>query len=157
MTACSSYRADVAAYLDHELESASRAALESHLATCEGCSLELERQRQLGEALAALPQLEPSSEFTARFWARLARERESRPHLLAGLREWLTVSRVGIGLVGAAAVAAVVALLVRAPADPDPDWPIVVDAESYELFQQGDLELLDVLEILEAWDGSEDI
>ena len=55
MTACGNYRDDVVAYLDHELESASRAALESHLATCEGCSLEIERQRQLGEALAALP------------------------------------------------------------------------------------------------------
>ncbi len=157
MTACGNYRDDVVAYLDHELESASRAALESHLATCEACSLEIERQRQLGEALAALPQLEPSGEFTARFWARLAREGESRSRPLAGLREWLTASRVGIGLGSAAAVAATIALLVRVPADPDPDWPIVVDAESYELFQEGDLELLDVLEILEAWDGSEDI
>ncbi len=157
MTACGNYRDDVVAYLDHELESASRAALESHLATCEGCSLEIERQRQLGEALAALPQLEPSGGFTARFWARLAREGEPRTHPLAGLREWLTASRVGIGLGSAAAVAAAIALLVRVPADPDPDWPIVVDAESYELFQEGDLELLDVLEILEAWDGSEDI
>ena len=73
------------------------------------------------------------------------------------LREWLTASRVGIGLGSAAVVAVAVALLVRAPGDPDPDWPIIVDAESYELFQEGDLELLDVLEILEAWDGSEDI
>ncbi len=157
MTACSDHREDVVAYLDHELPPAARAALESHLATCEGCSLELELQRRLSEALASLPRLEPSGEFTARFWARLAREGKSRPRLLAALREWLTASRVGIGLGSAAVVAVAVALLVRAPSDPDPDWPIIVDAESYELFQEGDLELLDVLEILEAWDGSEDI
>ncbi len=157
MTACSNYREDLLAYLDHELEPVGRAALASHLATCEGCSQELERQRQLGEALASLPQLEPSGEFTARFWARLARDGELDPRPLAWLREWLTGSRVAVGLGSAAAVAAAVALLVRAPADPDPDWPIVVDAENYELFQEGDLELLDVLEILEAWDGSEDI
>ena len=54
-------------------------------------------------------------------------------------------------------MAAVALLLMRAPADPDPDWVIVADAESYELLQEEDLELLDVLEILEAWDGSEDI
>ena len=155
--ACSDHREDLVAYIDHELEPGSRSALESHLATCEGCSQELERQRQLSEALASLPQLEPSGELTARFWARLAREGESRPRRLADLRTWLTGSRIAVGLGSAAAVAAGVALLVRAPADPDPDWPIIVDAENYELFQEGDLELLDVMEILEVWDGSEDI
>ena len=157
MTPCSNHREDLVAYLDHELEPALRAALESHLATCEGCSQELQRQRQLSEVLTSLPQLESSPEFTARFWARLASEGESRSRLLAGLREWLTGSRVALGFGGAAAVAAAVALLVRTPADPDPDWSIVVDAENYELFQEGDLELLDLLEILEVWDGSEDI
>ncbi len=157
MTPCSNHREDLVAYLDHELESALRTALESHLATCGGCSQELQRQRQLSEVLASLPQLEPSPEFTVRFWARLASEGESRPRWLAGLPEWLTGSRVALGLGSAAAVAAAIALLVRTPTDPDPDWPIVVDAENYELFQEGDLELLDLLEILEVWDGSEDI
>jgi hypothetical protein len=75
----------------------------------------------------------------------------------ARLREWLTSTRLAVGLGGAAAVAAAALLLGRAPADPDPDWLIVVDSDGYEILQEGELELLDVLEILEAWDGSEDI
>ncbi len=156
MTACGSYREDLMVYLDLELTASARREVEDHLSGCAGCSRELERLRQLGDSLAALPQIEPSPRFTARFWARLARESDAR---LAISRLWdrLSLPRLVLGLGGAAAVAAVALLLMRAPADPDPDWVIVADSESYELLQEGDLELLDVLEILEAWDGSEDL
>ncbi len=156
MTACRSYREDLMAYLDLELDASARREVEDHLSGCAGCSRELERLRQLDGALAALPQIEPSPQLTARFWARLARESDARS-TVARLWDRLSLPRLLLGLGGAAAVATVALLLMRAAADPDPDWVIVADAESYELLQEGDLELLDVLEILEAWDGSEDI
>jgi hypothetical protein len=40
---------------------------------------------------------------------------------------------------------------------PGLDWEIVADGQAYELLQTDDLELLEVLEILEAWDGSTEI
>ena len=157
MTARCSYRGELIPYLDLELDPNARRALESHLVECEGCSHELERQRALSEALAALHQVEPPADFAARFWARLARESDPQPRPVARLREWPSPLRLAIGLGGAAALTAAVLLFMRTPADPDPDWSIVVDAESYELLEEGDLDLLEVLEILEEWDGSEDI
>ena len=157
MTACLGYREDMIAFLDEGLATGDRRALESHLAGCPECSEELARQRRLSGALASLPQVEASPQFEARFWARLAREREDRGQGRARLREWLTSTRLAVALGGAAAVAVSALLLGRAPADPDPDWLMVADADSYEILQEGELELLDVLEILEAWDGIEDI
>lgn len=157
MTTCRGYRENMTAFLDEELATSDRRAFESHLAGCPECSEELSRQRQLSGALASLPQVEASPQFEARFWARLARETEDRVQGRARLREWLTPTRLAVGLGGAAAVAVFALLLGRAPADPDPDWLMVADTDSYEILQEGELELLDVLEILEAWDGNEDI
>ncbi len=157
MTACRGYRENMSAFLDEELASSDRRALESHLAGCLECSDALARQLRLSGALAALPQVAASPQFEARFWARLAREREDRGQGRARRREWFTSTRLAVALGGAAAVAVSALLLGRAPSDPDPDWLMVADTDSYEILQEGELELLDVLEILEAWDGNEDI
>ena len=152
-------RENLVAYLDGELDAATREALSAHLAGCESCRAQVSRQRQLDGALAALPRLEPSPGFEARFWARLARERDEPTGLGARVRAWLSPLRVGLGLAGVAAASVALVLAFRqggpAPLEPDRDWEIVVDSESYELFSE-DVELIEILEILENWDASDE-
>jgi hypothetical protein len=103
--------------------------------------------------VAELPRLEPSAQFEAGFWARLAREKEQ-----AGWRASLRRLRPAGWLVGAGAAAALALLLTLGdPALPEQDWDIVADAERFDLLREGDLELLSALDVLEAWDGTEDI
>ena len=147
-------RENLVAYLEGELDSSTRETVSAHLADCESCRAEISRQRQLDAALAGLPRLEPSPGFEARFWARLARERDGPTWPGARLLAWLSPLRVGLGLGGAAAVALILVFRLGGPAvlEPDADWEIVVDSESYELFSE-DVELLEILEILEDWDA----
>ena len=43
------------------------------------------------------------------------------------------------------------------PSLPETDWEIVAEAGRFEMLLDEDLELLFALEVLEAWDGSEEI
>ncbi len=91
-------RESLVAYLEGELDSSTRESVSTHLAECESCRAEISRQRQLDAALAALPRLEPSPGFEARFWARLARERDEATGLGARVLAWLSPLRMGLGL-----------------------------------------------------------
>ena len=102
--------------------------------------------------LAALPAVELSPQFEARFWARIARESDldagpSRVHtFLRGL--------LGAGVLAAAAAALWIFVRTPPPAESDPsDWLIAADAEGFELLQE-DVELLALMDILEEWDGT---
>jgi anti-sigma factor RsiW len=156
-----STREQLSAYLDGELDARERAALESRLAAEPEAARELARLQVLDAALAELPSIEPSPQFEMRFRARLAeaQARRARPWW----QRWLPhieAPRLAWGAGALAAAAAVVLLLLRsADTGPAPglDWEIVADGQAYELLQTDDLELLEVLEILEAWDGSTEI
>jgi hypothetical protein len=115
-----------------------------------------EALRRVDELVARLPRVEPSPQFEARFWARLARQRESDAEP-RGLSERLWRLRPTGWLVGAGAAAALALLLTLGdPALPEQDWNIVADGEGFDLLQEGDLELLSALDVLEAWNGSQD-
>jgi hypothetical protein len=97
--------------------------------------------------------VDPSPQFEAGFWARLARAEEG-----AGGRTILRYLRPAGWLVGAGAAAALALLLTLGdPALPEQDWTIVADAESFDLLREVDLELLSALDVLEAWNGNQDI
>lgn len=152
MIGCDDYGAQVEAYLDAELAAEQVRAFETHLPDCEGCRASLDAQRLLGDRLRALPVLEPSPQFEARFWARLAREEEPAAgaggrlgRLLRPLSGW---SLAAVALVGLALL-----LSQGDPALPAEDWAIVADAEQLELLEVADLELLADLDVLETWDG----
>jgi Putative zinc-finger len=66
------------------LAPADRQQLELHLASCEGCRLALEDQRQVARLLHARPPVEVSPAFAARLAARL----ESEPQGLLALANW---------------------------------------------------------------------
>jgi anti-sigma factor RsiW len=156
MNGCESYGPELGAYLDDELEANERSVLETHLPGCAPCQDALAEQRQLLLALADLPKLEPAPQFEARFWARLARANPSADG--AGAPGWR--SR-WLWLQGGLATAAVVALalvLTNGSAElPEEDWEIVSDPERFELLASEDLAVLRELELLENWDGSEEI
>ena len=115
--------------------------------------LQSKRFRKVDELVARLPRVEPSPQFEAGFWARLARAKEG-----AGRRTILRYLRPARWLAGAGAVAALALLLTLGdPALPEQDWTIVADAESFDLLREGDLELLSALDVLEAWNGNQDI
>ncbi len=57
-------RDQLSAYIDGELDSPAAQRLESHLAECERCRLELEQLRATVSGLQDLPELEPPRSFT---------------------------------------------------------------------------------------------
>jgi len=156
MSACRDFREALSAHLDGELGAADEAALRTHLETCADCAEALRGLRALSGALSGLPPVDASPQFEARFWARLARERDAAPSFGDRLLHWLRPSRIGVGLAGAAACALAVYMALPRGAEPL-DGFLLVDSESYELLQEEELELLEVMEILEAWDGTEGV
>jgi anti-sigma factor RsiW len=148
---CARSREELAAYLDGELAPNERSELEAHLAGCAACRAELEAERRLSGVLMALPALEPPPDFEARFWARIAREQDAP----AGWRSRLFSRRLVLALGGAAAAALAAVFALRGPDDSDGDLQIVAIGEDYELLEDPDLELIEAVDALEAWDGDQ--
>jgi len=154
MSGCEAYSDELDAYVDGELDARGSEVLEAHLPGCSACAVALERRENLDQALASLPHLEPSPQFEARFWARLAWAEERSQ----ARRRWLGLPRLA-WLAGGATLAAGLALLIslRDPALSAQDWAIVADAEGFELVLDADPELLATLDVLEIWGGTEEI
>lgn len=161
---CKRDREEISEYLDGELEPAVRQAFESHLERCDSCRAQLAAQRRLGEMFAALPEVTPSGDFEARFWARVARERDAEPTLADRLRAYFSPRRMLV-FAGAAAAALVFALaLPRSPTTPapaetvverkvaDPDVRIVRRAQDFELLRDPDMDAIADVDALEAWE-----
>ena len=144
-------RSDLDAYVDGELGPAERAAFERELERSTDLRRALQLRRELDDSVQALPRAEPSPQFEARFWARLARAEEPRGWRAAvlGLRSW------GPIFAGPALAAAVLFLVLGNPSLPQSDWELLADAEGFELVLSEDPELLAALDVLEAWDGTE--
>lgn len=157
---CAERRAMLVAYLDEELGAAERAELETHLAGCEACGNALAAERRLSGALAALPAVVPPRDFETRFWARLARERDGariarERDAPVGWLERVFSRRLALALGAAAAVAIAVVFGLRGPTDPDVDLQIVANEDDIELLEDPDLDLIEVVDKLEAWDGEQ--
>jgi anti-sigma factor RsiW len=150
MSGCERWGSELGAYLDGALDPEQVQQLESHFSDCASCRLAIEAQRSLTASLKALPQIPPSPQFEARFWARLARDQEARSKTRWG---WVSLK---LALGGAAVGAIALMLSLGNPALPDEDWEIVADAEQFEMLIEEDPELLLALEVLETWDGSEE-
>lgn len=73
------------AYVERTLDEADRAVMESHLAGCVRCETEVAELRTLFEALAAMPELSPSTGFADRV---LQGVRIRRP-VLEWLNDWI--------------------------------------------------------------------
>ena len=155
MSGCRRWDAEIGAYLDGELPAAARISFDGHLPDCSECRESLEAQRALDLELRALPPIEPSPQFEARFWARLARSQDGTAGRGSSRSRWLRVAEVAFVAVGVGALAWLVTL--GDPALPEGDWEIVAEGERFELLLDEDHELLWSLEVLEAWDGSEEI
>lgn len=150
----------LSASLDGELSARERDALERELRAAPDAAAQLEALRALERALGELPRVEPTAGFDARFRARLEQELASRrAPRWQRVREWLAPrgAWVGAGTLAAASAALLLALwLGRSPA-PDSELEFIAlleDPETLDLLRSDDVELLEVLDILEAWDGS---
>ena len=113
----------------------------------------LESERRLSGTLGALPGFEPSGDFEARFWARIAREQDAPKRGLAGLftRRLL----LSLGGMAAAALALVIALRSGPSSEPEPDLQTVASSDDYELLEDPDLDVIAVVDLLESWDGDQ--
>ena len=150
MSGCPEYTSERGAYLDAELDPAERTAFETHLRSCSDCRAALDAESWLAAQLDGLPAVEPSLQFEARFWARVATEREMAA---PGWRRWLSPLRLATAGGSLAVVAAV--LLFSEPRRPSSDeWAMIASEDTFELMLDEDHELLFELEVLEAWDGS---
>jgi len=146
---CAERHGALLAYLDGELSSTERAELQAHLEGCAACHSALEAERRLSGALASLSAVEPPRDFEARFWARIARERDAP----VGWRERLFSRRLALAFGGAAAAVVATVLALRGPTEPDVDLQIVANSEDYELLEDPDLDLIEVVDVLEELDG----
>ncbi|HXE71975.1 MAG TPA: zf-HC2 domain-containing protein [Candidatus Nitrosotenuis sp.] len=86
---CDQVRPLLAAYDEGDLAEAEAQRLERHLKACSACRQELSRMREAWHLLGQWPDLEPSPDYRARFWRRVAQEESRRlrwPGLLLGRR-----------------------------------------------------------------------
>ena len=161
MSGCENWQNTIEPYLDGELDTQPLAQFEAHLPACSACRDALEAKRWLADQLSALPKPAASPRFEARFWARLAREEDAQAdnwfaHLLRTLRAQWAVP---------AGVVAVLGLWFSLNGTPQElsqipkasEWEMITAAEELELFESEELELLALLDVLEDWDGSEEI
>src|SRR5262245_29839756 len=162
---CKRDREEISAYLDGELDLAARQELESHLETCAACRELVTAQRKLSEAFAALPQVTPRGDFEARYWARIARERDSQPTFAERLAAYFSFPRL---LALGAGVAAAVTFAIMLPQSPtsespapeivverkvaDPDVKLMRNKQDYELLQEPDMDAIADVDVLEVWD-----
>jgi anti-sigma factor RsiW len=148
---CAGCRARLLAYLDAELGLIERSELEAHLADCATCQAALEAERSLSGSLSSLSAVGAPADFEARFWARIARERD----VPAGWRARLMTRRLALALGGVTAAALAVILALRDRTARDVDQQITANAEDYELLEDPDLDLIEVVDLLESWDGDQ--
>jgi anti-sigma factor RsiW len=164
---CNRDRETIAAFVDGELGPAALAELESHLETCAGCRELVAAERRLGELFSALAPVTPSGDFEARFWARIAREREAATGGIGARLARLFSVRRALVFGAVTAVALVLALnLSRSPSEvtpsagptasakPDPDVRIVKSEKDFELLQDPDMDAITEVDVLEDWDDA---
>ena len=162
MSGCDRWSNEIDSYLDGELGERAVSDFRGHLPGCAACREAVEARRWLTDQIAALPPAEPSPQFEARFWARVAREEDADPvsgfqKLLAGLRAHWAVPVTAV---------AVLALWFSWSAPQRTEvgtelalsqWEILEDPDDFVLLSSDELELFALLDVLEDWDGTEEI
>lgn len=71
---CKQVQEFLPAYMDAALEPEAAAGVRTHLSACTACRQEEKLLSLTWDALGALPAIEPSPNFRARFWERVRRE-----------------------------------------------------------------------------------
>ena len=159
---CSDASQQLTAYLDHELASAERLALEGHIASCASCTQLLASLRNASRELEALPSIEAGVDFRRRVLGEIAAREEAslaavqgRAHRPAGKRlraRWAWPTIGALGTLGAAAAAFLA--IARGPTNAgDP-------ASAADLAIAGHLELFEnypSVQVVDAIDGPEDV
>jgi len=155
---CERFDMDLGAYLDGELGPIRLAELELHLPACERCRATCAAHAALDLELRALPRLESSPQFEARFWARLARAEEATPSSWRERARVIVRSVLGWQWAGVA-VATAAAVLWLSSSQPaqfqEEDWSLIAEEAPFELVTSDDYELMLALDALEAWDEQE--
>lgn len=83
---CEVVREELVAYCDGELSQQEREQIAVHLKTCPACAHEEAQLAQMTRLLTEMERIEPSPNFAANFWQRLAQERktdDARDHTLS--------------------------------------------------------------------------
>ncbi len=178
MNQCEPFHAELGAYHDGVLTEAESFELERHLEACGPCRSDLAKLGTLDAAIRTLPRIEPSADFAARFYARLAAEAdlapgaaahstvpaaEPRPAVAVGRApvrrsRWMRLGWAGAGIAAAAAAAAALLAVQEPPQEAvmtGEDWQIVSDEDAFEVVLQEDPDLLLALDAL-ADEGSSD-
>jgi anti-sigma factor RsiW len=101
----------LSAYLEGELDGAPRAEIETHLGACPECASLLEAMRDARDALASLPELEPSPELLRRLYAIPERKKRFRP-----VRDFLLRPSLQPVFAGATGLMVFLSFLVFSPA-----------------------------------------
>ena len=141
------FEIELTAYLDGELEEATRAQLEAHLPGCSECGPQVATLRAAVGKLKALPDLEPSPALRRAVLSRVADPTWSE-RMSAWLRPSILVPTFGL------AAAAVVALVVSRPgagltAEDPAEYELAANLELVEDYEVVGMESLEDLEVIE--------
>jgi len=107
---CEYFSDRLMAYLEHETDDATRAALERHAVTCAECGALLADLRKLRVDAANLPELAPSRDLWAGISTRIEAPvvaigtRQTEQRYLPVVRRWTRVSLIAASLIAAAGV-----------------------------------------------------
>jgi anti-sigma factor RsiW len=108
---CDLFGNQLMAYLEHEVDDATRVAIERHSVTCAECGALLADLRKLRIDAANMPALQPSRDLWSGIAARIeapvldiGTAREASPARSTRLRRWLNGAMIAASLVGAAGV-----------------------------------------------------
>jgi anti-sigma factor RsiW len=163
---CSACRAELAAYLDHELGSVGLRRVAAHLAGCAECREELDLLRACQENMRAWEPVECSADFERLFWNRLSGlRRDVRPERPGFIARFLLSLRPRLALAATAVcallvvVAGVVGLRHDGRLPPD-KIPVAWDMELFmnmEVIQNSEaLEHFDLISLLDVLGGESD-
>jgi anti-sigma factor RsiW len=113
---CDLFGNQLMAYLEHEVDDATRIAIERHSVTCAECGALLADLRKLRVDAANMPALNPSRDLWSGIAARIeapvldiGTAREVAPHRSTRVRRWLNGAMIAASLVAAAGIGYVAA------------------------------------------------
>ncbi|MGA8035637.1 MAG: zf-HC2 domain-containing protein [Candidatus Acidiferrales bacterium] len=143
---CDDVSKQLIAYLDRRANSADRAEVEDHLASCASCRMRAEEFRMLFGALDHVEAIEPSTGFDARVRERIAQE--ARPRWFS----WLVPQpRLAFSMALLLALSVWMAKLPRENANPN----LGADQQDFEAIK--DLDVLENYDVLSKFDALSEV
>ena len=157
---CNRVRKDLSAYIDGEVSSRRRAAIERHLAECSDCELYMERLSRVVKSVREVDRIEPSAEFWSATMRRIRTLVKVPGSLPVVAPKWAPalVASVAVAICVAGWIVLSAIRAARGPTDEEMFTRVAIVAELAELMkaetlEEGSAEIWSILYRTEADNG----